>query len=90
MNGQDLQVEVEVVDSEVQAFKQPQAAAVEKLHHEIAGSVQLLDDPVDFLPGQDNWNIWLPLRSDYTVQAAELSAQDMPEEEEQGIEGLIL
>ena len=67
--------------AKVHALKQPKPAAVERLHDQIIGRIEVTNDGVDLLTRQDNGNIATSLCPDHIPDLSEILIENMPEEE---------
>jgi hypothetical protein len=90
VDGQHAGIKVEIMDPQFQALKQPQPAAIERLHEQVIGRIEVPNDGVDLFTRQDNGNIATSLCPDHVPKLAELIFKNMPEEKQQRIECLVL
>ena len=81
---------VEALNAKVDAFRQPQAAAVKQESHQTVRRLQLPQDGLSLSVGQDDGHVAMALGAYHVGELAELPPQNMSEKEEQSIEGLVL
>ncbi len=72
------------------AFGEAEAAAVEEQHDEAVGWLEVGQDGVDFSTGKDDGHVAVAFGANDAVHFPEFPAEDVPEEEEEGIECLVL
>lgn len=81
----DLPVsEVEIFEAQADAFHEAQAAAVEELSHQKVGAGEVLEDGLDFAPGEDGWDAFRAAGAQGVDRQVEFDLEDVLGEEEQG------
>ena len=90
MDGQQHRVEVEALNPEVHALHQAQAAAVKQQSHQTVGRLQLAEDGLGLGVGEDDGNVAVAFGANHAIELAELAAQDVAVEEQQGVKRLVL
>lgn len=90
MNGQGIRKKIEALNPKLQAFKKPESAAIQKLHHKVVWIGKVIQYWVNFFPGQNNRNILFPLCPDDTINFSEFLPQNIAEKEQKCIESLVL
>lgn len=83
-------IEVEILDSQFDAFEKTKSAAIQKFDHDIEGVIEMHNDRVYLGSGKNYWNISGFFRPGYVPLVAEIFFENMPKEKQQGIEGLVL
>ena len=83
-------LEVNVFDSQRQAFKQPEAAAIEHLRDEAEGRLERLQDGLDLASRKDRWKMHGPTSALQAFESMHLQAENAFVEEDDGAKGLIL
>lgn len=83
-------VEVDVLNSELQALKQAQAGAVHQRGGEIGQASQVLKDEGDFGAGEDHGNADSAFGADEVGKVRDITADDVSVQEEKRTEGLVL
>jgi len=90
VDGENAVLEVEMLNPQFDALEEAQPAAVQQLDHDIKGIFEMLGDRVYFRPGKNHRDILRFFGAGHIPLVSEILFEDMPEKEEQGIEGLIL
>ena len=90
VDGEEHRLEIKTVDSQVDAFGQTQATAVEEQNHEAVGGLKLSKDGFNLVSGQHNWDVAMAFGTNDAVDLTEISAQHVPEEEKQRVKRLVL
>ena len=90
VDGEEHGIKIEAVDAKVDAFCQPQSAAVEEQDHEPVRWAKMMEDGINFAAGQHHGDVAMTLGANDAVDLAEVAAQDMAEEEEKSVKGLVL
>jgi hypothetical protein len=90
VDSQQHGIEVETVDAEIDAFSQTQAATVEQQNDQAVGRLQVSQDGLYFATGQYHRYVTVALGTNDTVDFTKISTQDVAEEEEKRVKGLIL
>ena len=85
-----IAVEVEVLDSQSQAFQQPHACPVEQPGNEPVSAVEPGQQAADFVAGENGGEALWPLGASKLADGAEVLVEDLMIEEDEGIEGLVL
>jgi hypothetical protein len=82
--------EIEVLDTQAHGAHQAQAAAIHDLRAQFPGIFQACENGADFLAGHDDG--WAPLTTGgcEVIQSEVLDAEDVFDEEDHDIEGLVL
>jgi hypothetical protein len=90
LDGDSMEVEVDVFDTEVYAFVEAEASAVEEVGHEevIAGEVG--EDFLDFRAGEDDGEFTGAVCPGELSKRADIFVEDFFIEEDDSIEGLVL
>ena len=81
---------VDILDSEAATFHQPQSCPVEQHPHQPRRAVQAIQEPSDFLPGQDNGQPLGSLGANHPLEQANLLLQDLVVEKQESIQRLVL
>ncbi len=89
-HGDLVALEVNVLDTHVQALEEPQPAAVQEGAHEQHDAVQLGQHLPHLAAGQDDWHPARPLGAHEPLEQADVALQDVPVQEDQGAQGLGL
>jgi hypothetical protein len=82
--------EVDVLDAEAAALEKAQAGAVEEHRHELGDAAHGAEDAAHLLPAQHDGQALGRLGAHDAVHRAELAPEHLLEEEEKGVEGLVL
>lgn len=82
--------EVDVLDPEPEAFHQPQPGSIEEAGHQPGRAVELIEDGVDLVAGQDGGQALGPTGGDDAGPLLERLTENLAIEEKDGAEGLIL
>ncbi len=88
-HGDGLVFEINVLDTQTDAFHQAQARAIEQLCHEFVGAVELGDDAQDLVTGEDGREAFGAFGAG-EEDGLDVLVQDVAVEEEDGAESLIL
>jgi len=90
VDGEEHGIEVEAVNAKVDALVQAQAATVQEQDHDAVGWLKESEDGVNFGTGKNNWNVAVAFGANDTVDFTKFPMQNMAEEEQQGVKGLVL
>ena len=85
-----MAVEVEVLDSKLQAFLQPQPGAIEKGHDYPHRPLDMLEDRPDFVPAKYDGDPMRQLGPRHLLDGANLDAKHVTIEKQQRAQRLIL
>jgi hypothetical protein len=90
VDGDGSLPEIEVLDTQAHGFHQAQTAAIHDLCAQFPRIFQVGENGADFLAGHDNR--WAPLTTGggEVIQSEVRDAEDVFDEEDPGIEGLVL
>lgn len=88
-NGNYFPLEVQVFDAEGEAFGQPQTASVEQGSHESGLPFEAREESGHFFFGENHREACGSVRTK-EVNVGERSAEDVPVEEEDGLQSLVL
>jgi hypothetical protein len=76
-DGDLVHGKIDVLDPQPQALHQPQARAIEQTGHEPRRCGEVLQDPFDFLTGQDHGQFLRLFRPDDVIEPGDLLVQDL-------------
>ena len=82
--------EIDVFDAETQTLEQAQAAPIQEMSHEAVVAFQVGKDGTGFGAGEDDGQLRRPTDALDPVNVFEFSIKDLPIEEKQSAEGLVL
>ena len=85
-----MQVEVDILDSQAQAFHQAQAGAVEQLGLQLIGAGEGVEQAADFVSGEHGGKSVGAPGAHGVERELDLLEENLAVEEEQGAEGLVL
>jgi len=82
--------EIHVLDAEAAALEEPEPGAIEKKRHESRRAFEPAQHGPHLVPGQDDGQALRALGPDDLVHPREIDCQDLPVQEEQGAQRLVL
>jgi len=83
-------LEVDIFDSEPDAFAESESAAVENCRHKLVWRMELIEDGLDFMSAEEDGDACVAFGPGDESDGAEFHFEDMAIEEEEGIESLVL
>ncbi len=90
VDGEDAGGAIAMMQPQLQPFEQAATAALQPLDHQGRGRRELLQNGLNFLPGEHNRDVSRAPRPGHVPVVAAILLQHMPEQEQPGIERLVL
>jgi hypothetical protein len=86
VESEDAGVEIEIMQPQLQAFEQAETAAIQQLDHQVIGRREMLQNGLNFLPGEHNRDVSRAPRPGNVPVVAEIFLQNMLEQEQPTVE----
>jgi hypothetical protein len=83
-------IKIGILDPQLEAFEEPEPAAIEELGHQEAGAAQPVEDGPDLGPAEDDGEPLRPLGAHDATEPAEVAAEHVAIEEEESAQRLVL